>query len=387
MKAVILAAGKGMRLRPLTATRPKALLPVANRPVLEWNLSELEGIVDEAVIVTGYMGENIRSHLGGRFKNIRLTYVEQKEQLGTGHALMQTSEELKGRFIVLMGDDLYGRAGIQAALKQRFSVLVQKGDTRNFGACISEAGLLSGIAEKSKKHVSDLINTGLYVLDDSIFSCTPGNSARGEHELTDMIVQLAGQKQVSCVEGTDWIPIGYPWDLLAATEAMLKKHGSLISPEAVISSRAGIEGPAAIGPDAVLKDCVIRPYTAIGAGAVIGNFVEVKNSIIMEKTHIPHLSYVGDSIIGANCNLGAGTKAANLRFDHANIRIKIEAENRPVDSGRKKFGCIMGDGTQTGINVSLMPGTVIPEGSLVGTGIYKGIVSHLNKERIALQRC
>ncbi|RLI89544.1 MAG: glucose-1-phosphate thymidylyltransferase, partial [Candidatus Altiarchaeales archaeon] len=134
-------------------------------------------------------------------------------------------------------------------------------------------------------------------------------------------------------------------------------------------------GPCYIGENCVIgPNCYIRPYSSIQNNVRIGNAVEVKNSIIMSGTNICHLSYVGDSIIGEECNLGAGTLVANLRVDDDEVRIEIK--NKLTKSGRKKFGCLMGDHVKTGINVSIMPGrSIYPDayveaGSVVRNTIY-----------------
>ncbi len=366
MKALILAAGKGERLRPLTATRPKIMLPVAGKPILQHNLEQLEGLVDEAVIVTGYLGKQVRDFFGREFSGIRLRYVEQREQLGTGHALLQARNELSGKFVMMMGDDLYGRDDIRRCMKHDLAILSVTGDTRNFGAVVERDGALAGIVEKSEKRVSDIVNAGLYVLDDRVFSGKMKKSSRGEYEATDAIRALAGRAEVRCVRGGFWMPIGYPWNLLEANEAILRETGSRIHPEADISEKAEIEGPVAIAKGARLKNCVVRGATSVGSGSVIGNFVEVKNSVIMEGTKIPHLSYVGDSVIGSGCNFGAGTKVANLRFDDGTVKVMVKGKR--VDSGRRKLGCIMGDGVKTGINSSILPGACLEPGSTVKPG-------------------
>ncbi len=357
MKALILAAGKGERLRPLTENAPKVMLPVAGKPMMQHNLEQLEGIVDSAVIVIGYKGDVIRNCFGSEFNGIKLSYVEQKKQLGTGHALLQAKGSLNGKFVMMMGDDLYRKADIKKCVKSRLSILSVKGDTRNFGACIAKDGRLVDIIEKSEKPVSDLVNTGLYVLDERIFKEKMEKSRRGEYEVTDAIRSLAGKAEIDVTDGSFWIPIGYPWKLLEANEAVLKENGSFIHPEAKVSKKAEIEGPVFIDKGARLGNCVVRGCTSIGKGSVIGNFVEVKNSIIMDNSKIPHLSYVGDSIIGRDCNFGAGTQVANLRFDDRSVRMRIKG--RMVDSKRRKLGCVMGDGVKTAVNTSIMPGSVI----------------------------
>jgi UDP-N-acetylglucosamine diphosphorylase / glucose-1-phosphate thymidylyltransferase / UDP-N-acetylgalactosamine diphosphorylase / glucosamine-1-phosphate N-acetyltransferase / galactosamine-1-phosphate N-acetyltransferase len=366
MKALILAAGKGERLRPLTDTAPKIMLPVAGKPILQHNLEQLSGIAEEAVIVVGYMGSAIKDYFGSEFQGIKLRYVEQKEQLGTGHALMQAKGALSGRFVMMMGDDLYRREDIRACARNELAVLCIPGDTKNFGACVEKDGMLKKIVEKSEKPVSALVNTGLYVLDERVFGIRLSKSPRGEYEATDAVNALAAKYGVKCIHGSFWLPIGYPWKLLEANEALLKDKGSYIHPEAKISKKAEIEGPVFIGKGAKLGNCVVRGASSIGEGCVIGNFVEIKNSIIMDRTKIPHLSYVGDSVIGPDCNFGAGTKVANLRFDDGNVKVMVKGKK--MDSGRRKLGCIMGAGAKTGINATILPGAVIPTGGTVGPG-------------------
>jgi bifunctional UDP-N-acetylglucosamine pyrophosphorylase/glucosamine-1-phosphate N-acetyltransferase len=126
-----------------------------------------------------------------------------------------------------------------------------------------------------------------------------------------------------------------------------------------------IQGPVIIGEDCTIgPNCLIRPSTVIGNGCKIGNAVEIKNSIIMKGSNVPHNNYVGDSIIGQNCNLGAGTKVANLRLDGKNIMAILRG--KPVDSGLRKLGVIMGDEVKTGINSSIDPGTIMGENSYLG---------------------
>jgi len=119
---------------------------------------------------------------------------------------------------------------------------------------------------------------------------------------------------------------------------------------------------AVVGPNAYL-----RPYTVVGEGAKVGAYCDVKNSILMDRAKVPHLSYVGDSIVGAGCSLGAGTITANLRFDDASIVSMVKG--RRVDTGRRKLGAIIGDNVRTGINVSLLPGVKIGSGAWIGPGV------------------
>jgi len=138
-----------------------------------------------------------------------------------------------------------------------------------------------------------------------------------------------------------------------------------VAETARIRSGAYIEGPAFIdeGSD-IGPNCYIRPCTSVGKKVRIGNACEVKNSIIMDGTHIGHLSYVGDSILCERCNLAAGTIVANLRLDNKNVKMFIK--DRVVDSGRRKLGTVLGDGVKTGINALLMPGVKVGTNSWIG---------------------
>lgn len=367
MQALILAAGKGERLRPLTETRPKVMLPVANKPILQHNLEQLSGIAEEIIIVVGYKAGTIRKHFGSSFGGTKIRYVTQTEQLGTGHAIRQAEKFLRDRFLVLMGDNLYSRHDIDLCMHHDLCILVKPVENPSiFGVCMVSNGLLTDIVEKPKTPVSKLANAGLYVLDKRIFEHKPNLTARGEYEIVDSIKEVCRLAPMHAIEAADFDYITYPWDLLRVNESVLKKSGSVIDKGAKISKDTRISDPVAIGKGAELKNCVIRPYTCIGDSAVIGNFVEIKNSIIMENTKIPHLSYVGDSVIGSNCNFGAGTKIANLRFDDKPVKTRVKG--RVVDSGMRKLGCMMGDNVKTGINVSIMPGAMIPPGSYINPG-------------------
>ncbi|MBN1896984.1 MAG: NTP transferase domain-containing protein [Candidatus Aenigmarchaeota archaeon] len=373
MQAVILAAGKGERLRPLTETVPKVMLPVANRPILEHNIEKLRGLVDEVILVVGYRKEIIRNHFGNEFLGMKISYAVQKEQLGTGHALLQAKALIKDRFIFMMGDNLYERKDIERCIKHDYSILTRIVENpKIFGICEIEKGLLKDIDEKPAKPKSSLANAALYVLDRKIFGMKMPKTRRGEYEITDAIVSLAKEDDIHAVEASVCEFITYPWDILRVNEYMIKKHGGRIDPAAKIDRSARIDKNVIIGKNAEIKNAVIRPYTVIGDNAVIGNFVEIKNSIIMEGTKIPHLSYVGDSVIGRNCNFGAGTKIANLRFDDS--AVKMEIKGKAVDTGRRKLGCIMGDNVRTGINSSIMPGAMIKPGSFLSAGkVHKQI--------------
>jgi len=143
-----------------------------------------------------------------------------------------------------------------------------------------------------------------------------------------------------------------------------------------IRAGAYIEGPVWIGEGSDIgPNCYIRPFTSVGKGVRIGNACEIKNSLILNQTHIGHMSYVGDSIIGALCNFGAGTITSNLRFDDKTVKVKVKGNI--VDSGVRKLGVIIGDNVKTGIGVRFMPGIKVDGDTWIGpsTTIYEDLPS------------
>jgi len=162
MQAVILAAGKSTRTYPLTIAKPKPLLKVANKTLLEHNLDSISGIADEALLVVGYKKNLIKGCIGNRYKNIKISYIEQKQQLGTGNALLAAEDNIKNEFILLHADDIYSREDFKNVLKHKYSILTAKvKNPEAFGVIIKKNGMLAELIEKPQKFISNLNNTGL----------------------------------------------------------------------------------------------------------------------------------------------------------------------------------------------------------------------------------
>ena len=383
MKCVILCAGKSQRMMPLTTRLPKPMLRIANKPILEYNLELLKAFVDEVILVVGHEKEKIMQYFSDSFNGLKLTFVEQKEQKGTGHALLQVKDLLQGKFMMLNGDCIYSEKDIEACVVYNFAVLAAEvKDPENYGVLECNGDLLKNIHEKSSNPPSNLINAGLYLFDETIFDALSNIkvSERGEIELTDAILEVAKHKEVTCVKSQDyWLTLTFPWDLLDINEFFLKKvlgdkdeEGKqqilgvveknvtlkgpvFIGKNTLVKNGSYIEGPVMIGENCVIgPNCYLRPYTTIGNNCKVGNAVEIKNSLLGEKTNVGHLSYVGDSVLGNHVNFGAGTKIANLRHDDKHVFSLVKG--KLVDSGKRKLGTICGDGVHTGINTSIYPG-------------------------------
>ncbi|MDI3474439.1 MAG: UDP-N-acetylglucosamine diphosphorylase / glucose-phosphate thymidylyltransferase [Thermococcaceae archaeon] len=396
MKGVILAAGKGERLRPLTDDRPKVVLKVANRPIIEYILENLDPFVDEFVVIVRYKKEKLIEVLGDEFNGKPITYVDQLPGDGTAKAIESAKEHVGDEeFIVANGDIYIEEDGIKELVaafrreKADAALLVKHfDDLSHLGKIEVEESSVKRVVEKPGK-VPGYANLGVYIFKPEVFEFIEKTSLseRGEYEITDTLNLMlnAGKRVVYAVYSGYWNDIGRPWNLLELNEYLLKtklrheirgtvEEGAVLIPPVevgegtVIRSGAYIIGPVKIGKNSRIgPNCFIRPYTSIGDNCHIGNAVEVKNSIIMDNSNAPHLNYVGDSIIGENCNLGAGTITANLRHDRGSI--KVEIKGKLEDSGRHKLGAIIGHGVKTGINVSIYPGRKIGSGSLIGPGV------------------
>ncbi len=373
-KAVILIGGNATRTYPLTLTKPKALLKVANKTMLSLLLDNLIGVCKEAILVVNYKKEMIREVFGEKYKSIKLSYVEQKQTNGTGDALLCAEKQLDNEsFLLFYGDDFVSIEDVQKLCKEKYALLGCEIDNPNqYGVLETVNGYLKQIVEKPSKPISKLVNIGYYILDTTIFDYLKkvNKSKRGEYELTDAITVFAKINPMKVVTATTWQPITYPWHLLNVNKSLLSAivfknrgkiepgctiHGPVqIGKGTVVKSGVYIEGPVIIGENCKIgPNCYIRPATTIGDSVKIGNAVEVKNSIIGDHTNIGHLSYVGDSIVGDHVNFGAGTIAANLRHDGKNMKSLVK--DKLVDTGLKKLGVIIGDNVHTGIHTSIYP--------------------------------
>ncbi len=386
MKAVILAAGEGNRMRPLTCTRPKVMLPIANKPILEHLLIEaIAAGISEFIFVVGYHDEAVLDYFGNGSKwNVEIDYVKQRRQLGTADALKMVADLTAGDFLLINGDMIIGRGDIKemAVKKDTTLAVIEVSDTRGLGVVEENKGKVVRIHEKEENPPSHLANAGLYLLTPEIYKAISrtGKSPRGEYELTDslMLMLEAGHK-ISCRTIGQWLDISYPWDLLTANETLMAgleaqnsgeveenvviKGPVAIGRNTVVRSGSYIVGPAIIGENSdICPNCYIRPSTAIGDGCHIGNAVGVKNCIIMRNSKLPHHNYAGDSIIGEGCNFGAGTKIANLRLDKKEVWVE------GIATGRRKLGAIIGDGVETGINANINVGSMIGNGTFIGPG-------------------
>ncbi len=400
MKALILAAGKGTRMYPLTETRPKPMLLIGNKPILEHIILAFKraGIKDFVIVID--QNSPIRNYFGhGKNFGVKISYVYQFKKLGTAHAILQAEKFLKKDFIVSNADNLVGFEAIKelknthkgAATLCLYEAPPEK--LKNLGVVETYGKKVTRIVEKPAQPRGKFANTGMIAFSPVIFDAIKKikKTKRKEYELPDAIQLLIKKKeQVSWVKTKDWIHITYPWDLLDANKFILdrmdEKIDGIIEDNVVIKGKVSIgrgtriksgvyiEGPVMIGKNCTIgPNCFIRNYVTLGDEVRVGNAVELKNTIIFNHTYVPHLSYLGDSVVGENVNFGAGAIMTNLRFD--NKHVKVNVKGKLIDTGRRKLGAIIGDNVKFGSHVVVNPGRKIGPNSFIHPSVvvYKDV--------------
>jgi len=277
MKAVILAAGKGTRMRPLTEEYAKPLLPVAGKPILQHGVDLVEDHVDEIIVVGGYRIEDLEEYFSD---NPKVRIVEQEEALGTAHAALQAKDFIDSKTVIMNGDDIYGEKGVEA-LKHDSAVLADRADEpEKFGVFELEDGKISGLVEKPENPSSDLVNIGFYVVQPEFFDLLEEveKSERGEYEITDAINRYIEDHEVEFVEADQWLPCSYPHQLL---EANLE----LIDGESFVEDRADVDEDAEVEKSVVYHDAEVKGNVSdsvVLEGAEIGEDEEAECSIVMK---------------------------------------------------------------------------------------------------------
>jgi glucose-1-phosphate thymidylyltransferase len=321
MKGLILAGGKGTRLRPLTFTGNKHLLPIANKPMILYALEHLKQAgVTEIGVVVGYYKEGLIELLGDGSKyGVNITYIEQDEPRGLAHAVLVSEEYLKDEpFIMYLGDNLLNEGVqnfIKAYQKDEIDCLVgvsHVNEPSRYGVVVFDAKENAvRFVEKPRDPISNWALIGVYIFNKKVFEAAKQikPSWRGELEITDTIQLLLESKSKIKVEKVKgwWKDTGKPDDLLQANQLVLSGlnitssedlNNVVIGEDTTIDERAFIRGPAIIGDHCTIgENTYIGPYTSIGDNTTILN-TEIDNSIIMENCKIDCGRRIVDSIIG-----------------------------------------------------------------------------------------
>ncbi len=355
MKALVLSGGKGTRLRPLTHTMAKQLVPVANQPILGYVMRHLQeaGIRETGIIVAPETQDEVKKYIGnGQAWDLSVTYIVQEKPLGLAHAVKTAAEFLADDdFVMYLGDNLLGKGIAEAVQKfksQRPDCMIflkEVTDPRAFGvAQLDSKGSIVRLVEKPKDPPSNLALVGVYVFSPAIHKAIEQirPSWRGELEITDAIQALIdkGYQVKGEILDSWWLDTGKKDDFLAANTTVLDEYTvrkiegkvdeeSSVEGRVQIASgakvtRSTIRGPVVIGRDAVIENSFIGPYSSIGNGSQIKDSV-IEHVVILENSMVDGVVRLEDSLIGRNATVKkSGRLRGALRLmigDHSNVEI------------------------------------------------------------------
>jgi UDP-N-acetylglucosamine diphosphorylase / glucose-1-phosphate thymidylyltransferase / UDP-N-acetylgalactosamine diphosphorylase / glucosamine-1-phosphate N-acetyltransferase / galactosamine-1-phosphate N-acetyltransferase len=370
-QAIILAAGEGQRLRPFTVTRPKVMLSIAGKPILQYVVEALAGNgIRDLVFVVGYRKDQVYDYFGsGEQFGVNITYVTQGSQLGTAHALLQAKDLAGKEFLVLPGDNLIESDTISDFIRmiQPQAVLVKRvANPAGYGVVYVENGQVKGIVEKPEDGGAGTVNTGIYAFNSEIFQFVESVLDIPD-ALNNMIAEghnVAGLE----AQGT-WLDVAYPWDILNLNGAVLRGIESRVG--GTIEAGVYTKGPVSIGKDTtirsncyisgpVLMGCgsdvgpnvCIKAATTIGDNVVISPFTEITNSVIGDDVSIGPGSIISNSVIARGSVIKAHFIATSGQSD---VRINNECPQVNV-------GAMLGEDCNIGSNVNAQPGVIVGNG-------------------------
>jgi glucose-1-phosphate thymidylyltransferase len=339
MRALVLSGGEGSRLRPLTHTSAKQLIPVAGTPILFHALAAIaEAGIREVGLVIGQTGDEVRAAVGdGSRWGLSVTYIEQPAPLGLAHAVMTAADFVRGEpFLMYLGDNVILEgiarfvAGFERTRPDAQIFVARVPEPERFGVVQLDGERVVRLVEKPAEFVSDLALVGVYLFDDSILEACASlvPSARGEYEITEAIQWLVDHGRAVRVEMLEgwWKDTGKPEDLLEANRMMLSRLDAslegdvdadsvldgpvVVAPGAkVIRSR--LTGPVVVGPGGVLEDAVVGPDVSLEAGCRITRSV-ISDSVLMEGCRVTDVDGLTHSILGRNVEVRhSGTSRAH----------------------------------------------------------------------------
>ena len=367
--AVILAAGEGRRLAPLTNRRPKPMVPVANRPLLEHVVEAVTGAgIDRILLVVGYEQERIRNHFGdGDDWGATIEYVEQSTQLGTGHAVLQAEPVVDGTFVVLNGDRIVDPS-IVSRMRDRAvdgdlpaMTVTTAANPRQYGVVTIDGDRVTDIDEKPEGPVeTNQINAGVYAFSPAVFDAIRETHATGELAITATLDDLAGREPLSAVRYDGrWLDVSNLWDLLTVNAGLIGEAGAANGP-ALRESVAVADDTALAGNVRVGPNVTIGGSTAIGSNATVEAGAVVENSVIFPDAVIGAGAVVQDAIVAGNARIGPN---ATIAGGPATIVVG-DAVHHDVE-----LGGVVGDNTAVGAGATLSDCAVVGDDVTADAGV------------------
>ena len=392
MKAIILAAGEGTRISPFSETRPISMIGVAGQTLLDNTFSLLKSAgINDIFVVVGHKQEKLIERIQEQSNNgLNLHYVEQKRKLGIGHALMQVKNKISpGEYFLLLYGDTLTAENIFSKVQQSFhsfkcpvASICLPPSNQMFGNVFLNARMeITKIVEKPKgNNLGNYVLSGVFILPASFFKLLESSGKSMEKALKKVVAEEG--LRASMWED-EWLDVVHPWEILTANkmimdswqESSIAKTATLeanvtlqgivrIEAGAIIKSGAVLEGPCCIGEGSYIgNNSLIRSYTSVGKNCSVGSGVELKNCVVMDNSQIGRLSFVGDSVLGENVDMGAGCMTVNRTVDWKPISVKNG--KRPMGTGMTKLGAFLGDGVVVGAGNTLQPGTVVAPGKIL----------------------
>lgn len=372
---IVLAAGEGVRLRPLTKYRPKPMLPAATSPILEYVLDALiDAGLTNVHLVVGHRRSRIQSYFGSTYRGIELTYHTQEKQLGTGHALLAADPPMDRPFMVVYGDQIVDRTLVTDVIRAHsktealatLGVLPGK-DVSPYGGAIVDEGEIVELVDRPEEAGDYVLNAGVYVFEGEVIDAVASTeTCDGEQSMIDSIATLVEGEETITAAVSDgfWVDATFPWDLLAITERLLGRgHGERWErgrKVASIHESAIVREPVAIAPDCeVGPGAVIGPDTALGENVTVGANAVVRRSVLDSDTRVGPNATLIDVVTGVGAHVGAGSSAPGGPGD---VRVDDRVfENQPL-------GALLADRVVDRGGVTYLPGTVVGADSDLGTG-------------------
>ena len=374
VKAVVLAAGEGIRLRPLTLYKPKVMIRVANKPILEYVVRALaRNRVKDILMIVGYRRERIMTYFeDGQKFGVNIEYEVQEKQLGTAHALSLAEGKVGDSFLVLPGDNIADPSIVRdlMASEAPYSIAVTESNLPSkYGVVLLRGKQVTRIVEKPDSLLGNLISTGIFHLSGKIFDHVRQCAEQGSHDMTAVFQSLidGGEKIAALKTSARWSDVVYPWDLLDLNARVLGEGGEAaagtiesgvhmrgnvqIGEGSVIRSGTYIEGPVRIGRGCDIGPNVcLLPSVSIGDNVQIQSSTQIRNSLIMSDVTIGSGGLISHSVVGDGSRLGAHFVAG---ADKAQVLLDKEIHNVPC------LGVIMGEDTTVGNCVTVDPGVFI----------------------------
>ncbi|MBI4389782.1 MAG: NTP transferase domain-containing protein [Nitrospinae bacterium] len=391
MKAVILAAGKGSKLTPFSMTRPIPMVRVAGKYLFDNALDMLKKAgINDIFVVVGHQKEKLIQRIGEHLNDgLSVHYFEQKKAGGIGDAILQLRNKiLPSEYFLLIYGDTVTSANIFSKIQQSFhlfkssvaSICLPPSNAMFGNVFLNPQMKITRIIEKPKGgELGNYVLSGVYILPGSFFQLLDKHKKSMENALMEL-VEKEGLR--ASMWEDEWLDIVYPWQILTANrmimdsweqssiartavlEANVTIQGTVrIEEDVLIKAGAVLEGPCSIGRGCYIgNNSLVRSYTSLGNRCSVGYGVELKNCVVLDNTRIGRLSFIGDSVLGENVDIGAGTMTVNRALDWKPIR--VDNGRKKYETGMVKLGAFVGDNVVIGAGNTIQPGAVIPPGKV-----------------------